>query len=93
MPIRGDITVNWDLSPRVIIVAAPSAELVIQDLHDTMRSLEDDLINNKSMENAEKFIYELRRHSHKWGEVKITETGEKIWWCDECEATKDSSGV
>ncbi len=40
MTIRSDITVNWDISPRVITVASGSSELIIQDLHDTCRYLE-----------------------------------------------------
>lgn len=38
--IRGDITVNWDTSPRIVLVSAPSTDLVIQDLVDTIRSME-----------------------------------------------------
>jgi len=38
--IRGDITVDWTLSPRIITVLAPSAEITMQDLLDTLRSLE-----------------------------------------------------
>ncbi len=45
MAFRGDITVDWISSPRIITVAAPSTELTIQDLHDTMRNLEDDIVN------------------------------------------------
>ena len=37
---RSDISVRWDLSPRLITVAAPSTEVTIQDLHDTLRELE-----------------------------------------------------
>ena len=40
MAFRSDISIRWDLSPRLITVAAPSTELVIQDLHDTLRELE-----------------------------------------------------
>ena len=39
MSIREDITINWDVSPRIIEVAAPSQELKVQDLYDTLRSL------------------------------------------------------
>jgi hypothetical protein len=39
MTIRGDITIDWDVSPRIIEVATPSTELTIQDLYDTLRSL------------------------------------------------------
>lgn len=45
MAVRNDITVDWASSPRVITVAAPSTELVLQDLVDTLRVLEDDLEN------------------------------------------------
>lgn len=40
MAQRDDITVRWDLLPRLITVAAPSTELIIQDFHDTLRELE-----------------------------------------------------
>lgn len=40
MTIRGDLTVNWSVSPRIITVAAPSTEITIQDLLDTCRYLE-----------------------------------------------------
>ena len=40
MTIRGDLTVNWNVSPRIITVAAPSIEITIQDLLDTCRYLE-----------------------------------------------------
>ena len=40
MAQRSDITVRWDLSPRLITIAAPSTEITIQDLHDTLRELE-----------------------------------------------------
>jgi len=40
MAFRGDITVDWSVSPRIITVASPSTEIVIQDLHDTLRTLE-----------------------------------------------------
>ena len=43
MAERGDITVNFDLDPRLVSVAAPSVEVTIQDLHDTLRAIEDDL--------------------------------------------------
>lgn len=35
---RADITVDWGLSPRLIEVALPSAELSNQDMHDTLNS-------------------------------------------------------
>lgn len=43
MTTRTDLTVSWELSPRIITVAAPSVELNMQDLVDTLRVLEDDL--------------------------------------------------
>ncbi len=38
--IRNDVTVDWAASPRIIWVAAPSIEITMQDLRDTLRSLE-----------------------------------------------------
>ena len=40
MAIRSDITVTWDLSPRIITVAEPSTAITMQDLYDTMRDIE-----------------------------------------------------
>ena len=40
MAIRNDFTIDWDSSPRVITVAAPSTECSMQDLLDTLRHLE-----------------------------------------------------
>lgn len=40
MAERGDIAVNWVLSPRIITVDAPSTEVIMQDLHDTLVVLE-----------------------------------------------------
>jgi len=38
--IRDDITVAWGESPRIITVAAPSVEITMQDLRDTLRAME-----------------------------------------------------
>ena len=43
MAIRNDLSVNWEVSPRIITVAAPSTTITIQDLHDTCRDIEDNL--------------------------------------------------
>lgn len=43
MAIRSDLTVDWEVSPRIITVAAPSTTITIQDLHDTCRDIEDNL--------------------------------------------------
>lgn len=45
MSIRQDLTINWAVSPRIIEVAAPSTELTIQDLYDTLRSLGGEAID------------------------------------------------
>ena len=45
MTIRTDVTVEWELSPRVITVAAPSDGITIQDLVDTCRYHEELLQN------------------------------------------------
>jgi hypothetical protein len=36
--------VNWALSPRTITIAAPSTEVTIQDLVDTIRVLESEIL-------------------------------------------------
>lgn len=45
MAVRNDLTVDFSLSPRIITVASPSAVVTIQDLHDTLRSIEDEPTN------------------------------------------------
>jgi len=37
---RNDINIDWNVSPRIITVAAPSITVTMQDLHDTLRTLE-----------------------------------------------------
>jgi hypothetical protein len=39
MAVRGDITIDWTASPRIIEVAAPSVEITMQDLYDTVRTI------------------------------------------------------
>ncbi len=45
MAFRSDISIDWTVSPRIITIASPSTELTMQDLLDTLRELEDDMIN------------------------------------------------
>jgi len=45
MTVRTDISVNWELSPRLITVLSPSVELTVQDLHDTLAFLEQNPLN------------------------------------------------
>lgn len=40
MTIQNYLTVNWDVSPRIITVVSGVTEITIQDLHDTCRYLE-----------------------------------------------------
>jgi len=40
MAIRTDFTINWNASPRVIIIDAPATECTMQDLLDTLRYME-----------------------------------------------------
>lgn len=40
MVTRKDIRIDWHLSPRIINIDKPSTEISIQDLHDTIRYLE-----------------------------------------------------
>ncbi len=51
MSIRTDFTIDWDLSPRVITIVAPSTECTMQDLHDTLRYMEANALamDNKSI--------------------------------------------
>jgi hypothetical protein len=49
--IRNDVTVNWNVSPRIITVASPSTEITVQDLHDTCRDLEEKLDDGLQFEH------------------------------------------
>ncbi|RLA01757.1 MAG: hypothetical protein DRQ42_02430, partial [Gammaproteobacteria bacterium] len=40
MAVRNDISIDWSLSPRIITVDAPSIEVTMQDLYDTLRTEE-----------------------------------------------------
>lgn len=40
MAVRTDVTIDFDVSPRLITVAAPSVTITIQDLYDTCRTIE-----------------------------------------------------
>lgn len=52
MTIRGDVTINFSASPRVITVAAPATTISIQDLVDTLRSLEAENLSYDSLLTA-----------------------------------------
>jgi len=41
MAFRSDVSIDWDVSPRIITVASPSLTIIIQDLLDTMRAHEE----------------------------------------------------
>lgn len=45
MAIRNDFTIDWTVSPRIIIVDAPSVEVTMQDLLDTLRWEESLAVN------------------------------------------------
>ena len=40
MAFRSDVSIQWNLSPRIITIEAPSTNITIQDLHDTLREHE-----------------------------------------------------
>lgn len=40
MAVRNDLSVDFIASPRIITVASPSTTLTIQDLHDTIKTIE-----------------------------------------------------
>ncbi len=48
MTIQNYLTVNWDVSPRIITVVSGITEITIQDLHDTCRAIE---ARQESMDN------------------------------------------
>ena len=43
MAFRSDISINFELSPRIVTIAAPSEEVTIQDLHDTLVGIQDSI--------------------------------------------------
>lgn len=45
MASRDDVDVLWHLDPRIIVVAEPSTEINVQDLHDTLRDKEQEVQN------------------------------------------------
>lgn len=45
MAFRSDVTVDFDVSPRIVEIAAPSTTINIQDLYDTLRTIEADIDN------------------------------------------------
>lgn len=48
MTSRTDVVVNFAPSPRIAEIAAPSVEIIMQDVVDTLRVLEDDFIGMSS---------------------------------------------
>lgn len=50
MATRDDVKVDFEESPRIIEVAAPSAEMTMQDLVDTLRKIEDAFMKGMSHE-------------------------------------------
>jgi len=40
MAVRTDLTVDWEVSPRIITVASPSTSITIQELHDAVTTIE-----------------------------------------------------
>lgn len=54
MAVRNDLSVNFDVSPRIITVASPSTEITMQDALDTLRTIEASAgaVDNKSLIDA-----------------------------------------
>lgn len=46
MTFRSDVTIDFSVSPRIITVLSPSAEITIQDVYDTCRNHESRLYNS-----------------------------------------------
>jgi len=44
MVFRADISMDWSVSPRIATVAAPSTRVSIQDIVDTFRTLESEML-------------------------------------------------
>lgn len=45
MAVRTDVTIDFSVSPRLIKIALPSTTITIQDLHDTLRTIEAEVFN------------------------------------------------
>ena len=45
MSFRSDVTVDWSVSPRIIEIAAPSINIIAQDLYDTLAELQAQVHN------------------------------------------------
>ena len=45
MAVRTDVTIDFTVSPRIITIADPSTTISIQDLHDTLRTIEARIFN------------------------------------------------
>lgn len=41
MAFRSDITIQWYASPRIVEIAQPSTNITLQDLHDTLVTIQD----------------------------------------------------
>lgn len=57
MATRDDITLDYSKDPRIARIAAPSVEVVVQDLHDTLSDIDDEirnLIHTHTIESAGK---------------------------------------
>lgn len=54
MTVRTDLVIDWTVSPRLIMVEAPSVTITVQDLVDTLRDLESELeaMNDKRILGA-----------------------------------------
>ncbi len=54
MAIRNDFSIDWNQSPRIIIIASPSIECTMQDLLDTLRYMEAETsaMDNKPIVDA-----------------------------------------
>ena len=46
MAVRGDLTVDYTVSPRVVTIAAPSTTITIQDLYDTLQTEQSRVYNS-----------------------------------------------
>ena len=47
MAVRSDVTVDFTVNPRIVTVLAPSTTITVQDLHDTLATIESELWNLK----------------------------------------------
>jgi hypothetical protein len=99
MTVRDDISVFWSLSPRIVNIEAPSVEVTIEDLHDTLRELEsrqtnliyDEIVSTAGKEFLGGGVYVGLTSTLL--NAKVSFEARKIWSAQGTVTTTDSNGI